>query len=135
MTPLETACSLFLPEDTLTHFDITHAETVKDEIHITLTEKNNPPKEYANKTLVPKGFKEIMMSDFPVRGKHVVLTYQRRYWQVPGEKEYITNNLPLVAKGTKIETAFAEVLKKYGGDDPDFLGEYRDFIPHQAKGI
>lgn len=45
MNNLEKLCSVFLPKNTLDNFDITNIEdTDKNEIHITLTEKNNPPK-------------------------------------------------------------------------------------------
>lgn len=133
MTHLEEACSLFLPKDTLTHFDITHTETVDDEVRITLTEKNILPEKYKMKTCVPKGFKTIIVSDFPIRGKRAVLTYRRRYWQVEGVEGYVSNDLPLVAQGTKLEQDFAEILKKRGGGDPDFLGEYRPFVSHTSK--
>jgi hypothetical protein len=135
MTSLEAACKLFLPKDTLTYFDIVDAEEVDNEVHIKLTEKNNPPEQYKHKKLFAKGFKTFTVSDFPVRGKPCVLTYNRRYWQAQGEKEYVTNDLSLVATGTKLEAAFAEVLKKRGGDYPDILGEYRDFIPHPTQGV
>jgi hypothetical protein len=130
MTPLEEVCGLFLPKDTLTYFDITHVESTDDEVRITLTEKDLPPKEYKQKTCTPKGFKTIIVSDFPIRGKRGILTFNRRYWKVEGMDEYVTNDLPLVAPGTKLERDFAEILKKRGGDDPDFLGEYSSFIPH-----
>lgn len=133
MTPVEEACSLFLPNGTLAHFDITTAETVGDEVRITLTEKDVPPKAYEKERCVPKGFKTILVSDFPIRGKRGVLIYKRRYWHVDGVEGYVANDLPLVASGTKLEQDFAEVLKKRGGGDPDFLGEYRALIPHTAE--
>ena len=135
MTPLEQVCDVFLPKNTLQFFDITKVESTDDEVHVTLTEKNNPPPHPAGRTLVPQGFKSIIVSDFPVRGKRGVLTYRRRYWKVPGEEGFVVSTIPLVFPGTKIGTAFAEVLKKYGRDNPDFLGEYSDFVPHSPQGI
>ena len=135
MTPLEEVCGVFLPKDTLRYFDMTSVETTDDEVHITLTEKNNPPEQASGATPIPQGFKSIMVSDFPIRGKRGVLTYRRRYWKVLGEEAFIVSAIPLVYPGTKIETAFAEILKKRGGDDPDFLGEYRDFLPHAPQGV
>lgn len=127
MNNLEKLCSVFLPKNTLDNFDITNIEdTDKNEIHITLTEKNNPPKH--KQKLIAKGFKTIIISDFPIRGKSAVLTYKRRYWQIAGKKEFITSDIPLVHTGTKLEKDFAEVLKKRGRNNPDFLGEYSDFI-------
>ena len=134
MNNLEELCAVFLPKDTLTNFDITNVDTTnKDEIHITLTEKNKPPKH--KQKLKAKGFKTIIVSDFPIRGTRAILTYNRRYWKAPGHKERITSDIPLVHTGTKLEQDFAEILKKRGGDDPDFLGEYSTFIPTSTKRI
>lgn len=124
---------MFLPKDTLTYFDVTDVSADDDEIRINLTEKNNPPRH--RKKLKAKGFKTVVVSDFPIRGKKAVLTYHRRYWQADGEKEFITSDIPLVHTGTKLERDFAEVLKKIGGDYPDILGEYSDFIPTPRERI
>jgi hypothetical protein len=133
MENLKELCAVFLPKDTLTHFDITDVSVEDDEIHINITEKNNPP-EHKEK-LNARGFKTITVSDFPIRGKKAVLTYHRRYWQTEQTKKLITSDIPLVHTGTKLEQDFAEILKKSGGDNPDFLGEYRDFIPTPGKRI
>jgi len=133
MENLKELCSVFLPKNTLSHFDITDVSVEDDEIHINLTEKNNPPAH--KEKLKAKGFKTITVSDFPIRGKSAVLTYHRRYWQADGEKDLITSDIPLVHNGTKLEQDFAEILKKSGGDNPDFLGEYRDFIPTPDKRV
>jgi hypothetical protein len=130
---LKELCSLFLPKNTLTYFTIVSTSVENDEINITLTEKNNPPQH--KKKLTAKGFKTIEVSDFPIRGKKTILTYHRRYWQADGEKELITSDIPLVHTGTKLEKDFAEVLKKNGGYDSHFLGEYRDFIQTGEKRI
>ncbi len=133
MENLKELCSVFLPKETLTYFNITDISTDGDEIHINITEKNNPPRH--KKKLKAKGFKTIVVSDFPIRGKKAVLTYHRRYWQADGEKELITSDIPLVHTGTKLEQDFAEILKKTGGDNPDVLGEYRDFIPTRDERV
>lgn len=133
MENLKELCSVFLPRNTLTYFDITDVSIDDDEININLTEKNNPPPH--KEKLKARGFKTITVSDFPIRGKSAVLTYHRRYWETEQTKKLVTSDIPLVHTGTKLERDFAEVLKKIGGDDSDFLGEYRDFIPTQNKGI
>jgi len=125
MNNLEAVCSVFLPKDTLKNFDITNVNETDEEIEISLKEKNNPPVKGA----IPKGFKEIMVSDFPIRNKKVVLIYKRRYWKIKDKKELITSDIPLVHTGTKLEKAFAEILKKRGGYESNFLGEYSEFIP------
>lgn len=126
MENLKELCSVFLPKDTLKYFDITDINTNDDETNISLTEKNNPPKH--PQKLKTKGFKTIIVSDFPVRNKRVILTYHRRYWQAPNQKELITSDIPLVHTGTKLERDFAEILKKRGGDNSNFLGKYSSFI-------
>jgi len=125
---LKAVCSVFLPNNTLDNFDIKEVENTEDEIQITLQEKNNPPVKGAK----PEGFKEIMVSDFPVRNKKVILIYRRRYWKVKGQDGLISSDIPLVHTGTKLEQAFAEILKKRGGDNSDLLGEYSEFIPTRS---
>lgn len=124
MNTLEAICKVFLPQDTLENFNILEVETIDDEIHITLQEKNNPPIKDAK----PKGFKEFMVSDFPIRNKKAILIYRRRYWKIEGQEGLITSDLPLVHPGTKLEQAFAEVLKKRGGNNASLLGECSEFI-------
>jgi len=130
MNNLEKVCSVFLPENTLDNFDIMSVKDKNEEIQIVLQEKNNPPIQGAK----PEGFKELMVSDFPIRNKKAILKYRRRYWKVKGQKGLITSDIPLVHTGTKLEQAFAEILKKRGGNDARFLGECSDFIPtgHQS---
>lgn len=131
MNNLEAVCSVFLPENTLNNFDILKVEDTDNEIQITLQEKNNPPIKGAK----PEGFKEIMVSDFPIRNKKVILKYRRRYWKIKGQEGLITSDIPLVHTGTKLEQAFAEILKKRSGDDASFLGECSEFIPTRPQNI
>ena len=133
MENLKELCSVFLPKDTLIHFDITDVRVEDDEILINITEKNNPP-EHKEK-LKARGFKTITVSDFPIRGKKAVLTYHRRYWETEETKKLVTSDIPLIHTGTKLEQDFAEILKKYGGNNTDFLGEYSDFIQTPDKRI
>jgi len=128
MNNLEAVCSVFLPKNTLKNFDIMSVKDEGEEIQIVLQEKNNPPIEGVK----PEGFKIINVSDFPIRNKKVILIYRRRYWKIKGQEGLITSDIPLVHTGTKLEQAFAEVLKKRGGNDASFLGEYSDFIPTRS---
>ena len=122
MDALLQALSLFLPDKALDHFDLTEAKAVGDEIQITLTEKNIPPS--SDKKLTFKAYKDIIASDFPIRGKRASVTFRRRYWQREGEKELVTTDLPLVFPGTKLEKVFADFLKASGGVESGILGEY-----------
>jgi transposase len=131
MENLKALCSVFLPKDTLIYFDVTDVSTTDDEIHINLTEKDNSPQH--KKELKAKGFKTVVVSDFPIRGKKSVLTYHRRYWQAEGEKEFITSEIPLVHTGTKLERDFAEVLKKLAETIPTSLASIATLYRLPAK--
>ena len=132
---LKTALSLFLPEKTLQYFDIERASIEHDEVRLTLVEKRVPPVTKDGTAPVFKGYKDIIVSDFPIRGKKSALTFRRRYWKAPGEEGVLSKNIPLVFPGTKLEQAFAHFLKDGGGDGTDLLGEYRPFFPSAGEGI
>ena len=121
MNPTLQALALFLPDKALDYFDLTEAKVVGDEIHITLVEKNIPPP--SDTKLTFKGYRDIMVSDFPIRGKHASITFRRRYWQ-RDKKELVTTDIPLVFPGTKLEKVFADFLKASGGVESGILGEY-----------
>lgn len=134
LDPKLAALALFLPDKALDHFDITDALFEGGEMRLTLTEKNIPPQQTGT-TPVFHSYREIMVSDFPIRGKPSVITFRRRYWKVEGQKELLTNDIPLVFPGTKLESAFASFLKDSGGDASSILGEYRDFKPTGDQGV
>jgi hypothetical protein len=93
------ALALFLPDKTLEYFDITTASFEEGEVRLTLLEKDIPPP-YTGATS-PKfhSYHEMLVSDFPIRGKPSVLTFKRRYWQVEGEKEVTTHPFPVAYLG------------------------------------
>jgi hypothetical protein len=127
------ALALFLPDKALDLFDITEASLADGKVRITLVEKNIPPKREGRLTF--HSYRDITISDYPIRGKPAVLTFRRRYWKVEGQKELLTNDIPLVFPGTKLESAFADFLKASGGNTTDLLGEYRHFKPPGDQGI
>lgn len=105
---------IFLPENTLDHFDIISGNKNANEIRLILEEKNDPPisKTMENKKITSNGFKEITISDYPIRGRKTTLTFRRRYWELEGEKELLKRDIKLVADGTLLEKEFADFLKK-----------------------
>lgn len=105
---------LILPENSLQWFDIIDAKKTDKEMHIVLEEKNNPPlpDNYNNESILSKGFKEITISDFPLRGRKTILTFRRRRWQIVGQNKLLKRNIKLTAEGTTLEKEFAEFLKK-----------------------
>ncbi|WP_201290782.1 ISAon1 family transposase N-terminal region protein [Tenacibaculum maritimum] len=72
---------VLLPELLITHFDIIKHETIQDTLHLYFEEKKVIPKEFSKGLIISHGFhKEIMVEDFPLRGKVVLLHIKRRRW-------------------------------------------------------
>ena len=107
---------LFLPEGTLDWFDVVKGEKTETEVRITLEEKNNPPEECQNKKIHSKGFTDITIEDFPIRGKHAALTLRRRRWQVEDTGKLVTRDIKLCFPHTQLERQFADFLKAGGGE-------------------
>jgi len=109
----EEVFSFFLPNDVLTWFTIASGTKNQSHIHIVLEEKNNPPvpKEHIGKQVTSKGFKDITIDDFPVRGRKVSLTFRRRYWQIEGETTLLKRDINIQHEGTQLEKEFANFLK------------------------
>ncbi|MCK5161453.1 MAG: transposase [Candidatus Aureabacteria bacterium] len=79
-----------------------------------LEEKNIPPLPplYNNNKIISKGFKNITLSDYPIRGRKTLLIFKRRYWKIEGEEKLLKRDIKLTAEGTLLEKEFAEFLKK-----------------------
>lgn len=107
--------SIFLPEGVLEWFDIKHIDQNKQRIQITFEERNIIPpfpKAHQGKRVISKGFKDIFVDDFPIRGKKTQLLFRRRVWQIEGEKTLLKRNIDLSAPGTSLEKGFAAFLKE-----------------------
>lgn len=104
---------LFLPELLIEYFEIVKFEEENKILHIYFEEKNTVPKEFSSLILQSKGFvREIMVDDFPLRGKTVKLHIRRRRWTDPKTRNIIQRDWNLIAKGTRMTQDFAEFLKK-----------------------
>ena len=106
---------LMLPEGLLNSFDYVGIKRTPHSYKITLEEKNKSPKlpvEYSSKKVISKGFKDITINDFPLRGRQVILLLRRRVWEIDGVKKLFKNDLSLTLKGTKLEKEFAAFLKE-----------------------
>lgn len=114
MTTEQSILRLVFPEQVFDWFDAVRGEKTGNEVHITLEEKNDPPEEYRNKKILSKGFTDITISDFPLRGRKTLLTFRRRYWQVEGEPGVIKRDIKLAFPGTQLEKEFADFLKAGG---------------------
>ena len=106
--------SFILPSGILEWFNIVNASKNDIEIKIILEEKNIPPipGNYNNEKIISKGFKDITISDYPIRGRKTLLTFRRRYWKIEGQEKLLKRDIKLTAEGTLLEKEFALFLKK-----------------------
>lgn len=126
-SPVTVLLELILPEGVFAWFDVTDSSKTNDVLSVTLTEKNLPPLalEDLTKKVESKGFKDITVTDFPIRGRRVLLTFRRRYWQVEGKNELLKRALTICADGTQLEKEFASFLKDDGGRESGLTQFYR----------
>lgn len=126
MERLQQIVEWVLPSGTLTWFDIKSSTQSETELHLVLEEKNIPPltSELEGKRIESKGFKDITITDFPVRGRRLVLTFRRRYWQIEGQTELLKREIDLCAPGTQLSVEFGHFLKDASRDKREFFGEH-----------
>lgn len=137
MTSEKKILELFLPEGILEWFEIAGGDKKENDLRIILEEKNTPPlrEELKNKKIISKGFKEITITDFPIRGRRTLLTFRRRYWQVEGQKELLKRDIQLNFPGTQLEKEFADFLKEDGGRECGLARFYRQVSLPPGKRI
>jgi len=120
MEKIKELAELLLPEGILEYFDYEgYTKDNKDkngygEVTIMLVEKNTVPSlpaEYRDRKIRQKGFKEIRIDDFPVRGKKVKLLLKRRVWQIEGVDKLYKKEIVTTYPETKLEKQFAAFLK------------------------
>ena len=118
---------LILPKGILEWFDVAGGDMNENDLRIILEEKNIPPvtEELKDKKIISKGFKEITITDFPIRGRRTLLTFKRRYWQIEGQKELLKRDIGLNFPGTQLEKEFADFLKEDGGRESGLANFYR----------
>lgn len=128
---------LILPEGALEYFDVLEGRMDENNFYIILEEKNNPPvaEENKNKKIISKGFKDITITDFPIRGRRTLLTFKRRYWQIEGQKEYLKRDIKLSFPGTQLAKEFADFLKEKSRNAPDVAEFYRGYALPPDQGI
>lgn len=118
---------IFLPKGTTQWFEIVSHTQDEDNLRIVLEEKNIPPvtEEDKDKKVISKGFSEITITDFPIRGRRTLLTFKRRYWKIEGQKELLKRDIQLSFPGTQLEKEFADFLKEDGGRGTILASFYR----------
>ncbi len=102
-----------LPELLVTHFDLVSHKTEVETLHLYFEEKKDIPKEEKHRILIAHGFhKEIVVQDFPLRGKSVYLHVKRRRWLDKDTNAIVQRDWNLVAQGTRMTKEFAAFLKE-----------------------
>lgn len=126
-TKEKSVLEIILPEGTLEWFDVLDGHKDKENIYIILQEKNIPPltEKDKNKKVISKGFYDITITDFPIRGRRTLLTFKRRRWKIEGQKELLKRDIQLQFPGTQLEKEFADFLKEDGGRGTLLAGFYR----------
>lgn len=124
MEILQKALEIFFPKDTFKWFNLDSTKEDEKNIYITLKEKNIPPisEDLKDKTKFVK-FRNITITDFPLRGKRTLLTFRRRYWKIEGQSKYLKRDIKLSFSGTKLNEEFANFLKESSGE-PGFPAEF-----------
>lgn len=103
---------LLLPEGLLDYFELLKVEEQPKLIKIYLEEKNNINPLDKPPLYESKGFYlNMLVNDFPVRGKQLLLGIRRRRWVDKETTEYINRDFHIVAEGTRITEEFASFLK------------------------
>lgn len=127
MTNEKSTLELILPEGIFEWFDITSSSRDETDLKIILEEKNIPPisEDLKDKKIISKGFTDITITDFPIRGRRTLLTFRRRYWQVEGEQKLLKRDIKLSFPGTQLEQEFAVFLKEDGGRKSGLANFYR----------
>ena len=74
----------FLPNGILEWFVIKDIEKNGEKVRIILEEKNivpEIPEEYRGRKIISKGLRELIIDDFPIRGRKAELLLLRRSWE------------------------------------------------------
>lgn len=110
---LKDGYSLLLPEGFTDYFDILSVDEKEREIIIFLEEKL-VLKEQQDRSdhLESKGFyPAVLVQDFPLRGKPLLLNIRRRRWIDKQTGEYVKRKIHITADGTRLTQEFASFLK------------------------
>jgi hypothetical protein len=112
---------MFLPVGLLEHFSIKDVKelgdvlTKKMQYEIYLEENNEILGDYDKSQYESKGFTEVTLQDFPIRGKAVFLKIKRRRWRHKEMKnEIIRNDFTFVAEGAGFTRELSDFLKGTG---------------------
>ena len=103
---------LLLPSFIVNHFTFIRSSSSEDHLHLYFEEKNDTTL-FIGRKVESKGFhKEIIIEDFPLRGKLVYLHVKRRRWRDIDTKDTLQRDWNTIAKGTRMTEEFAIFLKE-----------------------
>ena len=110
---LKDGYSLLLPEGFTDYFDILSVEEKEKEIVIFLEEKLVLASGKGPDCLESKGFyPAVLVQDFPLRDKRLLLNIRRRRWIDKQTGEYVSRRIHITADGTRLTQEFASFLKE-----------------------
>jgi len=104
-----------LPKDLDMFFDLDDYEKTENTFRLVLKEKPMIPsdlsKKYHGKKIIDSTLNNIIIDDFPIRGRKGELVLKRRSWKFEGVDQWFKRDIKLCAEGTKLEREFASFLK------------------------
>jgi hypothetical protein len=127
-----TYLSYIFPKGLLEHFQIIefkelYNEKEKSHIYEIVLEENNIILGDIDQSLYEsKGFTEVVLQDFPIRGKSVFLRFKRRRWRLKtGKNSIIRNDFSFVAVGSGFTKELSDFLKDSGRYTGRYNHEYK----------
>ncbi len=104
-----------LPEGLEEFFEVKAFEKDSDKFRIILVEKNIVPADlseaYQGKKIINTVLDDIIIDDFPIRGRKGEILLKRRSWKFEGVDKMLKREIKLCFTGTKLEKEFADFLK------------------------
>lgn len=124
--------SYIFPAGLLQHFRITgflelcNIEEKNTFFEIQLEENNVILGDFDANLYESKGFTEVVLQDFPIRGKAVFLRIKRRRWRLKSDKnKIIRNDFSFVAVGSGFTQELSDFLKDSGRYKGRYDHEYK----------
>lgn len=120
------------PTGLLEHFKITafielgNISSKSIFFEIQLEENNTILNDIDHNLYESKGFTEVVLQDFPIRGKAVFLRFKRRRWRLKSDKSIIIrNDFSFVAVGSGFTQELSDFLKGSGRYTGGYNHEHR----------
>jgi hypothetical protein len=121
-----------LPQGLLNHFDVLEVlllcdvKSKKEYFEIVLEEQNKILVDFDVSQYESKGFTEVTLQDFPLRGKPTYLRIKRRRWRHKKDpKIIIRNDFSFVAEGAGFTQELSDFLKDTSGYERRYNNQHR----------